>query len=235
MRYPVLPRGAAAELAQSLLNGGDPSIEDHVKWEGHGPRLNLHEIGSVSDTLRQALGEFQKSGERSDADLFEGRACGELHAMLRSVPLAVIDDPGFWRYLAIAQFWWLATWRHQSTFDGGDPGQYMRYVDGVRQTECVLTRMYLRAQIVEVDGDYSLASAVPQGSDFWRSHILRVSTGASPALAQALVREQVEHRMPTDEVRALARALNRVSSNIVLSVYSHDDASSLISELRSGS
>ena len=42
--------------------------------------------------------------------------------------------------------------------------------------------MYLRAQIAEIDGDYSLTTAVAQGSDFWRSHILRVSTGASPPL-----------------------------------------------------
>jgi hypothetical protein len=234
MRYPVLPRGAASELAQALLGDEAPSIEDHLKWEGHGPRLDVSEVEGVSEKLRQRLTEFQKSDQRTDVDHFEGSACGEVHTMLRSVPMAVIDDPGFWRYLSIAHFWWLATWRHQSTFLSGDPAQYMRYVDGVHQTECVLTRMYLRAQIAEVDGDYSLASAVPQGSDFWRSHILRVSTGSSPKLAQALIREQLDQRMPTDEVRALARDLNRVSSNVVLSVYSSEDASSLISELRHG-
>ena len=231
MRYPVLPRGVAAEIAQSLLSGEAPSIEDHVKWEGHGPRFDLGPIEGVSEALRQRLADFMESEQRTDADLFEGQACGEIHDMLRAVPLAVVDDPGFWRYLSIAHFWWLATWRHRSAFGGGDPGLYLRYVDGVHQTECVLTRMYLRAQIAEIDGDYWLAGAVPQGSDFWRSHVLRVSTGASPAVARALVREQVEHRMPTDE----GRSLNRVSSNVVLPLYSEDEASELISELRAGS
>ena len=151
---------------------------------------------------------------------------------MAELPLAIIDDPGFWRYLSLVHFWWLAQWRHPSAFESNDPALYLRYVDGVLTTECVLSRMYLRAQIAEIDGDYSLTTAVAQGSDFWRSHILRVSTGASPPLSRALLREQSERRMPTDQARALARDLNRISSNIVLSIYDEEDAAALLTELR---
>ena len=155
-----------------------------MTWEGSGPKLNIEPFADTAASLRDALKNFEMSDAKADADMFEGQASPAIHEMLTGLPLAIIDDPGFWRYLSLAHFWWLAQWRHPSAFESNDPALYLRYVDGVLTTECVLSRMYLRAQIAEIDGDYSLTTAVAQGSDFWRSHILRVSTGASPPLSR---------------------------------------------------
>jgi len=232
MRYPVLSRAVAAEVVQELIRGEQPELDAFVTWEGSGPKLNSEPFADTAASLREALKTFEMSDAKADADMFEGQASPAIHEMLAGLPLAIIDDPGFWRYLSLVHFWWLAQWRHPSAFESNDPALYLRYVDGVLTTECVLSRMYLRAQIAEIDGDYSLTTAVAQGSDFWRSHILRVSTGASPPLSRALLREQSERRMPTDQARALARDLNRISSNIVLSIYDEEDAAALLTELR---
>jgi hypothetical protein len=232
MRYPVLSRAVTAELVQELVRGTSPGLDDFTTWEGNGPKLETAHFEEVAESLRAALTSFETSDARADADMFEGQASSAIHEMLSNLPLAIIDDPGFWRYLSLTHFWWLAVWRHPSAFESDDPALHLRYVDGVQTTECVLSRMYLRAQIAEIDGDYSLTTAVAQGSDFWRSHILRVSTGSSPALSRALLREQADRRMTTDKVRALARDLNRISSNVVLSIYDEDDAAALVTELR---
>ena len=232
MRYPVLSRAVAAELVQELIRGEQPELDAFVTWEGSGPKLNIESFADTAASLRDALKNFEMSEAKADADMFEGQASPAIHEMLTGLPLAIIDDPGFWRYLSLVHFWWLAQWRHPSAFESNDPALYLRYVDGVLTTECVLSRMYLRAQIAEIDGDYSLTTAVAQGSDFWRSHILRVSTGASPPLSRALLREQSERRMPTDQARALGRDLNRISSNVVLSIYDEEDAAALLTELR---
>ena len=189
MRYPVLSRAVAAELAQNLIRGEQPELDAFVTWEGSGPKLNIEPFADTAASLRDALKTFEMSDAKADADMFEGQASPAIHEMLAGLPLAIIDDPGFWRYLSLVHFWWLAQWRHPSAFESNDPALYLRYVDGVLTTECVLSRMYLRAQIAEIDGDYSLTTAVAQGSDFWRSHILRVSTGASPPLSRALLRQ----------------------------------------------
>ena len=232
MRYPVLSRAVAAEVVQELIRGEQPELDAFVTWEGSGPKLNSEPFAGTAASLREALKTFEMSDAKADADMFEGQASPAIHEMLAGLPLAIIDDPGFWHYLSLVHFWWLAQWRHPSAFESNDPALYLRYVDGVLTTECVLSRMYLRAQIAEIDGDYSLTTAVAQGPDFWRSHILRVSTGASPPLSRALLREQSERRMPTDQARALARDLNRISSNVVLSIYDEEDAATLLTELR---
>ena len=55
----------------------------------------------------------------------------------------------------------------------------MTYVDGGK--ECVPFRMFLRAQAIRQEDDYSLAGALPKATDFWRSHVIRVQDRDSAA------------------------------------------------------
>jgi hypothetical protein len=96
----------------------------------------------------------------------------------------------------------------------------------------VILRTFLRGQIALEHGQYDLAWAIPKGTDFWRSHIIRVRTGAVPAVSRAFVREQLADRMPSGPLRAYARRLNRLRTNVVLEVFDDDDAESLCRELR---
>jgi hypothetical protein len=51
-------------------------------------------------------------------------------------------------------------------------------------------------------------------------------------VSRAFVREQAADRMGTLELRAFARRLNRVRTNVVLDVYESDEAEELMVELR---
>ncbi len=77
-----------------------------------------------------------------------------------------------------------------------------------------------------------LAGAIPKGTDFWRSHVLRVRTGTAPPVTRALVRSHREERLPTDDLRDLARRLNRTWTNVTLHGYGDDESDLLIAELR---
>lgn len=234
-RYPSISRRDCARIVPTFLSGETAVLPDEaVNWKSSGPELDLEELKDVATEIETDRQEFAVGSQASDRDMFEGMACGKLHAAMRAYPIRVLDDPSFWRYVALEYFWPLSYWREQGTFDKGDHGRYLKYVDASVATECVVTRMFLRAQAVQVaeGDDYSLAHAVPKGTDFWRSHVLRVSVGSAPPVTRAFVNEQAANRMPTSELRSYARRLNRVATNLVFPLLDDEDAAGLISDLR---
>ena len=159
----------------------------------------------------------------------EGEAAPLLHDALCAVDVEVLDDPGFWRYLSLDLFWDFIRWRETKAFTREN---YLKCVDGRSSTECVLTRMYLRAAAVGGLEFAEYASALPRAADFWRSHVVRVRTGTAPSLVRAFVEIQRQHRLTTGPLREFAKDLNRTWSNIVLSIYHDDEAQALVEEIR---
>ena len=123
MQYPTIPRTKALTAAAGLLASNDHHLEDAVVMEGTGEAIDLKPISELARSLSGELDQFRSSGE-TDLDLFEGRIAERVHSTLTQLPISVLDDPGFWRYLALAEFWWLATWREASAFNStpGDTG-----------------------------------------------------------------------------------------------------------------
>lgn len=138
------------------------------------------------------------------------------------------DDPGFWRYLSLAYFWEFIAWRESRAFARGN---FEKYVDGMTSPECVLTRMYTRGASVGGLDHLESAEAV-RGTDFWRSHVLRVRTGTAPPVVRALVEMQETRPLERDDLREFAKALTRTWANVVPAIYDDEDAGALISELR---
>ncbi len=233
MQYATLPMATALQLAPEFLSTGRrPLVEAEVVWTSKGPRIDLAPARGLSAEIPALISEFEESTD-SDRDMLEGEVSGRLHSVLHELPVMTLDDPAFWRFLSFEFFWPLVMWREHKTFEAGEPGKYMKYLDGNNVTECVLTRMFLRGQISrQPDDDYGLATAVPEATDFWRSHILRVRTGSVPPLAKALIEEQAARRMSTDPLRAYARRLNRLGSNLVLPAIGDEQAVAIIEELR---
>ena len=233
MKYPTVSKSKAKELALAHLEADSIGLDDDISWEGDGPELDVDPLVALEDELRLDWGAFENGPKSTDRDLFEGKAAVRLHQVVSTLELSVtdLDDPGFWRYLTLAHFWWLVRWREPKAFASGDWARIRPYVDATNPTECVVLRMYLRGQITRPD--YDLAAKIEKGTDFWRSHVLRVRTGSARELARGFAAEQGDRRMPTDELRAYARRLNRVWTNVVLHTYDADEAQALLSELRS--
>lgn len=232
MRYPTLSRSEANELTLRRFIGEEPDVDALVMWEGDGMRIDTERLSDLAEELRDDLVLFEASPEAADRDLFEDRSSPRLHEVLSTLDPEVLDHPGFWRYLTQHDFWWLVEWREARAVSSKDLAKVGVYVDATRPTECVLMRMFLRGQILEEFGEYPLAGTVPRGTDFWRSHILRVRTGTAPELARAFVKSHGSERMPVDELRPYARRLNRLWTNVVLNVYDPDEADAVIQELR---
>lgn len=238
MRSPVIPAGKISLVCELLLEGANPAaVEPFAETIGDGPsELDVDAIDDLSQELRDRHEALRAGPGSPDPDEFEGQLGARVHSLLTQLGVdeTALDSPGFWAYLSTRYFWWFVAWRHRITITSGNYSKFRTYVDGTSPAECVMLRAYLRARLVHEPGaedPYQLASAVPKGADFWRSHVLRVKTGTSPALTRALTEHQVSDRMATDDLRRLAKKLNRTWSNVVLHVYDDEDARSLLRDL----
>jgi hypothetical protein len=227
MRYPVLTRSRTEALVRGLVAGDPtPNWELEKTWVGSGQQVALKRLEGALSTMRQAFEARSPKSAQSSPEAFEGRFSGEVHRALRDVPIEALDDPGFWRYLALVHFWWFISVREAPAIRRGNA---MTYVDG--GTECVPFRMFLRAQAVREEDDYELAGALPNATDFWRSHVLRVKTGTAPALARSFARLQIDKRMVSDDLRPFARRINRLWSNTVFQTWNDSECDALLGEL----
>ena len=220
MTYPTLSVTACSEIAQQRLDGLDPPVDPRVDWLGTGPTISLAEIESTAASLTDETHEWTDP----DRDRLEGRASAQLYAGLRELPSEVLDDRGFWRFLAIRYFWPFIVWREVKPFA---KGTHLKYLDARSNTETVLTRMYLRAQSVD-DVTGAITASITQATDFWRSHVVRVRTGTAVPLARAFARRQADERLTTDPLRATARKINRTWSNVVLDLYDDEEAAAIV-------
>lgn len=232
MKYPVISIEELERFVAERLDGTSVDANNSIKWIGSEPEVDLTELRKASDEILTDLAAYRSSDDAGMRDQFEGRVAGRLHAALTSLPLPVLDDPGFWRYVGAVHLWEFVLWREGPTF-ARDWTAYRKYVDGRNHSECVALRMFLRGQIaVREPGDYDISTAVPRGTDLWRSHVVRVRTSYSPILAQGLISQVAEHAISTDDVRSYAKRITRVASNVVLSIYDEDEVAELLDELR---
>lgn len=237
MRHLVLPQSTAQQACAALLEDEHADVEAFLEWVGTGIELPTQSIEDLAAELREEHDTYLAGPRAKDKDHFEGIVAARLHSVLEEleVDMTVLDEPGFWGYLSVQYFWWFVTWRQWSTFESRDFGKYRRYVDGTHATECVLLRAYLRGALAHRPNDedpYALAYGIPDSTDFWRSHVLRVQTGSSPEITQAFASEQMRERMNTDELRTYARRLNRMWTNVVLHTYDETEAAEVVLDLR---
>ena len=232
MKYKSLSESACRELVKDLLAGRHSFLQGVD--QGTGDRsVDWEEIRSAAEWMKQQI----KAADPKDRDRTEGRLAIGLYRALAHVDPAVLDDDGFWRYLALRHFWDVVRWREPQAFVGPESSEKaIKYVDAKKPTESVLTRMYLRAVAVGMNGDVrngdgEAAHALSRATDFWRSHIIRVRTGTAPSLVRAFIGRQQREPMNTDALREFARAVNRTWTNVLLTEYDEAEAAKLLDEL----
>lgn len=230
MRYRTLSLQECRRFARELMAGETPDIS--VISEGDGENLDMKPILSAAEETVGLIAD-----KTTDRDRVEGEAAVLLYDSLAGVPFAALDDPGFWRYLSVGlDFWNFIAWREHGARKKGDKF-FLKYVDGKKPTECVLPRMYMRVLALGARDDpkeqfRELAPALPSATDFWRSHVVRVQTAASPAVVRAFARMQRERRLMTEDLRKFAKDISKVRSTVVLSTYDDGEADTFIRDLR---
>lgn len=227
MKYPTLTHSACQRLADLRFRVLDAAVDPDVAWVGSGEELDMDPIVRMAELCNGIVADL--SGRHTDRDQLEGVLAMRLWEALTHVPVEILDDPGFWRYLSIAHFWDFIAWREEKPFESGN---YLKYVDGISSTEAVLIRMYLRASAVGGSDHEDLTGLLGSSTDFWRSHVIRVRTGTAPPVTRALVKSQEAHRLTTDPLRELAKGINRTWTNTVPQLLDEAEAADLIDELK---
>jgi hypothetical protein len=232
MRYPTLNPGRTDDLVGQQIQGLDVVVDNYSTWRGDGESIDFEPLDDILDGLKEDLGKLGiEPTLTSDKDPFEGKVAIATFPFLASLPPEVLDDPGFWRYLAAGRFWWFVQWREAVPIASGRVGTY---TSANRNTEQIPLRLFLRAKSISGGSDLSLAGALTKSTDFWRSHVIRVRTGTAPPVARSFAEMQANEltHLSTEPLRAYARRLNRTWTNVNLNLLDGDEAAALISELR---
>ena len=253
MKCPMITRRATLRIAEQRIAEAsrcpgalwieelDSDLADVVEWWGDGVDLDVAHLDEARREIEALLSSGDASG--SDRDQIEGNAAVLLYRALDEacVETGSLDEPGFWCYVSLAHMWNFIVWREPRAFDAASTAEeakaprerFHRYVDGSLSHECVPVRMYLRVKALGGVAHQHLAGAVRGGTDFWRSHILRVKAGEHPPLVRAMVRLQADERtrLLTDDLRRFAKELNRTLTNLVPSLLDDEAADELVGEL----
>ena len=253
MKYPMISLSSTLRIAENRIVASSrrrgtlwvedlaSDLGDAEKWWGDGGKLDT----DILDEARHDIEAMLLGDEVAilDRDQIEGKAACRLYQALidARVETATLDDPGFWRYVALAHVWNLIVWRQPGAFaaaqsEEGDPKpkeSFRPYLDGHNFRECLPVRMYLRVKALGGLEHEHLAWAVRGTTDLWRSHILRVKVGEHPALVRAVVRRQADAdtRLLTDPLRSFAKELTRTLTNLVPVLLDDDAADKLVGAL----
>ncbi len=238
MRYPTATQTQCRDFGRARKRGDPYGVE--VQWVGQGEEMDLSRIEEAAAEIRQLM--INADQRVTKRDQVEGEAATILYQALtrdestdrRTVDVVVLDDPGFWRYLALEWFWDFVEWREWKAPERFKESTHLAYVDAANSTESVLTRMYLRMVGLGGSDHQELASCLPRATDFWRSHIIRVRTAGVPCLVRAMVGSQRDSRLKTADLREFAKRINRTWSNVLLDLYTQEEAAQLLRELRIG-
>lgn len=234
--HPSLASETIVEKLEALIDGSIADLAEESSKVGDGPMIDLAALLEAIREIEDALAARKASSDYADLDddQFEGAMASRLYEALADFDVEVLDDPGFWAYLAAGPMWFFVRWREDPNTRKREG--YHDYLDGRVNHACVPLRMFLRAQAIERDGDTALAAAVPKGTDFWRSHVIRVKTGAKPELARAVATEQAgPDRMTVGPLREYAKRINRRWSNQVLYLLDDDECRQIAEGERDGS
>lgn len=230
MLYPTIDSLKIGIVLGQLIHGAELDIESHTTWTGTGERVSLDGLDRAIEELGASVSIPAKEGKADAAQMekLEGKLAVVVAQHLGALPIEILDDRGFWNYLAVSRFWSFISRREAAAIKNGNG---INYVDARHRSEQIPLRLFLRAKAV-MDSAPDLAWDLDRATDFWRSHVIRVQVGASPNLATAFARLQKQERMNTTELRSYARRLNRTVTNLVVDVLDEADAEALIDDLR---
>ena len=221
MNYQTLMGSSVSYLAEKLISSGGVMNEGEIEsflnqharqaFPGMG---ELVDLGLLADAIEKINSQVISWGSKNKDDL-EGRVSGLVHAALKDLPIEVQDDPAFWQYLSVKYFLPYVLWRESGSIESRTLATYL---NASRNSEQIPLRLFLRGSIAGPDDGYKLAFASQRATDFWRSHLVRVTVGSFENLARRIIREQADSAMSTSILRVFAKIINRQGSNTELYV-----------------
>ena len=233
MIYPVvtLSSGATA-YSQMLTSAAQSLIPAAVESRG----IATGEEGSLEATLTLLdvastdaadSWHLERDGSRTNNDQIEAAfAIETLHPALNTLPAAVLGDADFWRFLTFNVL------NRLIDAMGTSNRAYLGLVPSSFQ-DCLPLMMFNRAEL-SIHHAAALQSQPSQlyclGTDFWRSHILRVANRYDENLVRALLQRALQGDLPTSIIRLVAPDLKARRATIFLGGLNEEAAAALLDE-----
>lgn len=244
MSYPTISATNADMVAQVLLankadielamNRNFLNLEDDFVVDTNGADVSREALSEVANSIQSYISAQKPKNVFQLEELW----AEHLHASLKDYPLRALQDPGFWRYLALFPFRSFLLVREPDLtpirYGGGR---------GTEKAKWLLPRTYIwgRKTWDELSDSYELTHAVREARakeglsdgtiiDFYHSHVVRTAWSASSAVAMGFVTgflaDPVMHDTDNTGNRPsnkLSKVFARLSNNICLEFLSTTD------------
>jgi len=199
--------------------------EGVLRGQGEDPLNRVRpELLRLIDDWKKTIKKIGDSSAKKEE--LEGELSSQLFRVLESLPVSMLTDSDFWRYISSEYFFEFTLWRDGETCALASFGASSSSVN----FDCVPFRMFNRGLIAfTITEDINdLEYAHIPGTDLWRSHILRVLTSYSASMSQAILDEYKEGNLPTAVVRDVAKSLRKSRANIVFEVLDLDQSAEIL-------
>lgn len=199
--------------------------EGVLRGQGEDPLNRVRpELLRLIDDWKKTIKKIGDSSAKKEE--LEGELSSQLFRVLESLPVTMLTDSDFWRYISSEYFFEFTLWRDGEACALASFGASSSSVN----FDCVPFRMFNRGLIAfTITEDINdLEYAHIPGTDLWRSHILRVLTSYSASMSQAILDEYKQGNLPTAVVRDVAKSLRKSRANIVFEVLDLDQSAEIL-------
>lgn len=227
MSYPVISlhtfQKFIADHRDSAIVSNKPEFSLRGQGDDSYQKIKSGIAGLIDDWKKQIKVIGDSSAKK---EALEARHSAELFKILSPLPMSVLTDSDFWRFLSCHPFFEFIEWRDGESCVRASFGAETHKVN----FECVPYRMFNRALVaLAISGDESdLGYVNVPGVDLWRSHILRVKHSFSSSISQALLDKALAKELPTPILRKVVKPLTRYRNNIFYEVIQYNEALSML-------
>lgn len=239
--YPILSTATADLIAQKLRDGKEAKVKHELWLEKDYESLHDHVKFRELDEVHVDIAELYFNANQISIDVASYRPENKfeleelyaeyLHGYLMELPYQALQDPAFWRYLALFPFRGYLGLREPDLsvirYGGGSGSSKVRwllprtFIWG-RKSRDTKSGEYERAHIIrQLRNEEGLSTGTI--IDFYHSHIVRTAWSANTDVAQAFIDNvaaepilfdlEANANRPTNR---MASAVARLSSNVLL-------------------
>lgn len=252
MSYPILTARAANNLAAMLGRQVDDDERRKQLVLSEGPYFDeAAVVAAASRAESEWNAEVQARearGEPADDYLLEAFMASRVHRTLCDLPTEMLQDFGFWRYLALFPYCWYLQLR-----EGGPSGVSVKPQDyGGRKPKSddaaqhvetspvyqLMLRTFLWGKVAfqeePLQDPYRRATLVNETggavTDVWHSHLVRIQLGQLGALPHAFLDSICADPKAntTNPARDVEKRLTRMKHTVLFDVYDLDEARKLV-------
>ena len=195
--------------------------EGVLRGQGEEPLNRIRaELLRIVDEWKKSIKKIGDSSAKKEE--LAAELSSQLFRILETLPVTMLTDSDFWRFLSSEYFFEFTLWRDGENCALASFGASSATVN----FDCVPFRMFNRGLIAfTISEDINeLDYAHIPGTDLWRSHILRVLTSYSSSMSQAILDEYKLGNLPTAVVRDVAKSLRKSRANVVFEVLDLEEA-----------